>query len=133
MVITEKNYKHIDLPYEMWKEGYALKDYSASGQMKAHNLFTDLYEQGKIKTVNDFIQWMFVNEPEMLYDQAAEEERYRRENEPKIREYFAKHIEGREWKDIEPERWDFYSDWHKDVFGYRPHGIVCGVYVSPHR
>ena len=28
--------------------------------------------------------------------------------------------------------WDWYSDWHKDVFGYRPHGLVCGQYVNPH-
>ena len=28
--------------------------------------------------------------------------------------------------------WDWYSDWHKDVFGYRPHGMVCGEYVNPH-
>lgn len=26
--------------------------------------------------------------------------------------------------------WDWYSDWHKDVFGFRPHGMVCGQYVS---
>lgn len=28
--------------------------------------------------------------------------------------------------------WDWYSDWHKDVFGFRPHGKVCGHYVSPY-
>lgn len=28
--------------------------------------------------------------------------------------------------------WDWYSDWHKDVFGFRPHGMVCGQYVSPY-
>ena len=28
--------------------------------------------------------------------------------------------------------WDWYSDWHKDVFGFRPHGMVCGQYVNPH-
>ena len=45
----------------------------------------------------------------------------------KLRKYFASH---------EAEGWDdhslqYYSDWHKDVFGFRPHGHVCGVYVSP--
>lgn len=132
MKITEQNRKHLDIGYEMWKQGYALRDYSTSGQIKAYRLCMDLYEQGEIKTVDDFIQWMFVNEPEMLYDEAAEEKRYREENEPKIREYFAEHFEGKTWDNIDPERWDFYSDWHKDVFGFRPHGIVCGVYVSPH-
>ena len=28
--------------------------------------------------------------------------------------------------------WDWYSDWHKDVFGFRPHGMVCGQYVNSH-
>lgn len=27
---------------------------------------------------------------------------------------------------------NWYSDWHKDVFGFRPHGIVCGQYINPH-
>lgn len=133
MVITEQNRKHLDIGYEMWKQGYELKDCGPSGQIKAYHLCMDLYEQGKIKTVDDFIQWMFVNEPEMLYDRVAEEQRYREENEPKIREYFHKYIEGRTFSQIDPHDWDFYSDWHKDVFGYRPHGIVCGEYVSPHR
>jgi hypothetical protein len=133
MVITEQNLKHLDIGYEMWKQGYALEDCSPSGQIKAYQLCVDLYEQGKIKTVDDFIQWMFVNEPEMLYDQEAEERRYREENEPKIREYFAKYIQGRTFDKIDPNDWDFYSDWHKDVFGYRPHGIVCGEYVNPHQ
>ena len=31
-----------------------------------------------------------------------------------------------------PDDWSFYSDWHKDVYGYRPHGMVCGVYINPH-
>ena len=31
-----------------------------------------------------------------------------------------------------PDDWGFYSDWHKDVYGYRPHGMVCGVYINPH-
>ena len=33
------------------------------------------------------------------------------------------------WTD---DSWSFYSDWHKDVYGYRPHGRVCGVYINPH-
>lgn len=32
----------------------------------------------------------------------------------------------------EQEDFDCYSDWHKDVFGFRPHGYVFGVYVNPH-
>lgn len=47
------------------------------------------------------------------------------------------YFEGKSWENIVNnnelyERWGFYSDWHKDVFGYRPHGVVCGKYVSPY-
>ena len=133
-----ENYKNIQIGYELWKQGYALKDCSPSGEMKAYKLWIELYENGTVNSVYEFIQHLFVEEPEMLYDEAAEEERYRRENEPKIREYFSKYFEGKTWEEIGNdeeliERWDWYSDWHKDVFGYRPHAIVCGTYVSPHR
>ena len=55
---------------------------------------------------------------------ADEQEKSKKE----ISYYFEKHQqEG--WDD---DSWEFYSDWHKDVFGYRPHGYVCGVYVRPY-
>lgn len=45
-----------------------------------------------------------------------------------IRDYFDSH-QASGW---DGDSWDFYSDWHKDVFGYRPHGYVCGEYVRPY-
>lgn len=67
---------------------------------------------------------------------AVEDDEYREENEDKVRAFFEKHFEGKTWAEIRnnPElydAWGFYSDWHKDCFGYRPHDIVCGVYVRP--
>lgn len=49
-----------------------------------------------------------------------EEERYRNEEIPKLNAYYKKHIEGKTRDEIEPSAFDFYSDWHKDVYGYRP-------------
>lgn len=46
----------------------------------------------------------------------------------KLRAYFDDHQKNG-WSD---ESWSWYSDWHKDVYGYRPHGFVCGVYVRPY-
>lgn len=46
----------------------------------------------------------------------------------KLRKYFDKHQETG-WDD---DSFGFYSDWHKDLYGFRPHGYVCGVYVNPH-
>ena len=40
-----------------------------------------------------------------------------------IAEYFDKHQRDG-WDD---DSWGFYSDWHKDLYGFRPHGMVCGV------
>ena len=129
-----ENYKNIEIGYEMWKQGYALKDCSPSGEMKAYNLYIELYENGTIKNPSEFIQWMFVNEPEMLYDEVAEQQRYKEENEPKLIAYFEKHFKGKTWAEICASEelinhWDFYSDWHKDVYGYRPHGVVCGTFI----
>lgn len=126
------NYKHIDLGYEFWNKGYMFRK-SIEGEREAYNLWVSLFEADTVSGIDEFLEWMLCNRPEMIYNCREEEERYRRENEPKIRAFFAEHIEGREWRCIDPEAWEFYSDWHKDVFGFRPHAIVCGTYVSPHR
>lgn len=48
------------------------------------------------------------------------DERYRDENMQSFEDYFAKNIEGKTWEEVRGETFDFYSDWHKDMFGYRP-------------
>ena len=48
------------------------------------------------------------------------DERYRESNIVKFEEFFFKNIYGKEWEEVRGETWDFYSDWHKDMFGYRP-------------
>ena len=52
------------------------------------------------------------------------------DNERKeLRVFFDKHqTEG--WND---DAWSWYSDWHKDLYGYRPHGRVCGEYIEPYK
>ena len=47
----------------------------------------------------------------------------------KLRDYFEKG-EADGWENYD---WSWYSDWHKDLYGFRPHGHVCGVYVNPWR
>ena len=51
------------------------------------------------------------------------------QDKKKLLDYFTKHQKNG-WDD---DSWSFYSDWHKDVFGYRPHGKVFGEYINPHR
>ena len=126
-----ENNQYIDLGYEFWNRGFMFRN-CVTGETEAHKLYHELLNAGTINNVVDFLDWVLENRPEMIYDYVAEERRYREENEPKIREFFAKHIEGKTWEEIDPECWGSYSDWHKDVFGYRPHGIVCGEYINPH-
>ena len=45
-----------------------------------------------------------------------------------LRKFFDEH-QAHGWDD---DSWGWYSDWHKDVYGFRPHGRVCGEYVSPY-
>ena len=51
------------------------------------------------------------------------DERYRAENQAAFDAFYAKHIEGKSWEEIDPEAWSFYSDWHKDMYGFRPRHI----------
>ena len=48
------------------------------------------------------------------------DERYREENIESFEKFFFKHIYAKEWNEIDPEVLQSYSDWHKDMFGYRP-------------
>lgn len=51
------------------------------------------------------------------------DERYRAENQTSFNAFYEKHIKGKTWEEIDQEAWDFYSDWHKDMYGYRPRTI----------
>lgn len=62
-----------------------------------------------------------LNQHEALAGQKVDEE-------TRIRAFFEEH-QANGWTD---DDLDWYSDWHKDVFGFRPHGAVCGQYVNPH-
>ena len=54
---------------------------------------------------------------------AVLDERYREENQAAFDAFYAEHIEGKSWEEIDPEDWGFYSDWHKDMYGFRPKSI----------
>ena len=54
---------------------------------------------------------------------AVLDERYRAENQTAFNAFYEKHIKGKRWEEINQADWDFYSDWHKDMYGYRPRTI----------
>lgn len=86
----------------------------------------------RIRELSDLLWKVEGEEYDKLYAEycelnAEEDKAYREENEPKIREYFETHIKGKSFADINCEQWQFYSDWHKDVFGFRPRQTMyCG-------
>ena len=71
------------------------------------------------------------NEYDKLYDEyvnlvSIDNEEYRKEYEPHLKQFFEENIKGKTWEQINPDDWSFYSDFHKDVYGYRPRSISCG-------
>lgn len=52
-----------------------------------------------------------------------ESEEYRESNQAEFDKFYKENIQGKSWNEIDPEDWQFYSDWHKDMYGYRPRAI----------
>jgi hypothetical protein len=46
-------------------------------------------------------------------------------------EHIAIHENDPDWKPEESDDFDYYSDWHKELFGFRPRGFVFGVNIDP--
>lgn len=77
---------------------------------------------GTVNTVLDYLN----NTEKYLTEDAGDK--------AKLYKYFLDHQESwqkpySEWSEEEQETFGFYSDWHKDVWGFRPHGIVYGILV----
>lgn len=97
--------------------------------------FADYGQNCSVKTIEDVAEIM-INYP------AKAEELQNAENEwlakaiPSLQKMFRENFEGKTWEQIRNdeylyELWGSYSDFHKDCYGYRPHDVVCGVYVNP--
>jgi hypothetical protein len=51
------------------------------------------------------------------------DEIYREENQESFDKFVDEHIRGKSREEIDPDDWSFYSDWHKDMYGFRPRRI----------
>lgn len=51
---------------------------------------------------------------------AKEQAEYVKDNQEKFNLFYQTYIQGKKFEDIDPDNWDFYSDWHKDMYGFRP-------------
>ena len=64
------------------------------------------------------------NYEEYLELRAIEQQEFRQANEQSLKDFFDKHIKGKKWEDINDEDWGYYSDYHKEVYGYRPKSLI---------
>ena len=79
----------------------------------------------RLEELRKVLDFALGDEWDVAYDEylvlsAELDARYRDENIDKFETFFFKNVYGKEWKDIDDDTWGFYSDWHKDMFGYRP-------------
>lgn len=81
-----------------------------------HKKIEELDAQGKRKSVEreTYMQAYWIND-ELV------RETYREENEPKLWAFYEKHKNEPKHSEDGETWWDFFSDWHKDVYGVRPH------------
>lgn len=71
-------------------------------------------------TTGKEFEFAYMEYRELTLKQARE---YRERNESEITQYFKDKIEGKKFDEVDANVWSFYSDWHKDVFGYRPRSM----------
>lgn len=94
--------------------------------MDVKNTSTELLN-ARVNELSKKLDTIWCGSPEWdtTYDEyckinAELDKRYREENIEKFEQFFYRHIYGKKWSEIDPEILDSYSDWHKDMFGYRP-------------
>ena len=97
--------------------------------MMDYNKMSDEQINKRIHELTELLESPLDKEPWIEYHNeyckltALLDERYRERNQRAFDEFYAEHIRGKAWEEIDPEAWDFYSDWHKDMYGFRPHHI----------
>ena len=57
---------------------------------------------------------------DICYEEQCE---YAKKAYPDLKAYYEKYIAGKTWEEVDGPTFDFYSDYFKDVFGYRPRQI----------
>ena len=76
------------------------------------------FAEEEARDAEEIAYWARIEEEERAY--------YERNYKP-FMEWTAKNISGKSFEDIAPETWDYYSDWHKDLYGFRPRYIPVKV------
>ena len=95
--------------------------------LRNYHLATDKEISERIKKLGDRLEMMNPcdNDWDVIYKEyfslvAIQDERYREANQKDFNEFYEKNIKGKNWNDIDPDTWSYYSDWNKDMYGFRP-------------
>lgn len=65
-------------------------------------------------------EYVFAHWERYLELEQLENEEFRESSQAEFDKFYKENIEGKAWEDIDPRTWGFYSDWHKDMYGFRP-------------
>ena len=99
---------NVTIDFVLPMECMTLEDFIAMGDEKLNTFYHTLMHKVDMQTANDLEESLFW-EIGHYYDH-----KYYEDNIDAFLEYKS-HMG-------EPDfDWDFYSDWHKDMYGYRPH------------
>ena len=98
--------------------------------MKKFEMMTDAELNDRTDELSKILDTCTASDPrwDEAYDEyftirAIQQDRYRRENQTEFDAFYEEHIKGKKWEEIDPDDWSWYSDWHKDMYGYRPRTI----------
>ena len=75
----------------------------------------------EVRDAEEIAFWARVEEEERAY--------YERNYKP-FKEWVNANISGKSIEEIDPRTWDYYSDWHKDIYGFRPRYVPAKVEKS---
>lgn len=97
--------------------------------MKNFNTMTNAEINKRLDELAEILESYIDPEPWREYYAEYEEldailnKRYREANQNKFDAFYKKYIEGKTWEEIDPYTLQTYSDWHKDMYGFRPKSI----------
>ena len=98
--------------------------------MKKYNSMTNEQINNKIRELGDILECISPMDDKWdeIYKEYSElniisDERYKEENQKDFDNFYNKNIKGKKWEEIDEDLWSFYSDWHKDMYGFRPKKI----------
>lgn len=109
-----------DVGYMLWEMGYRAIN------REVESYIAEMLEDVDRGREKDFIRHLIGTVAYWFIDVVEEQRAYEEENIPKLNDFFNKYLAGKSWKDIKSDEglmsdWEFYSDWYKDCYGFRPH------------